>query len=676
MRILTQGALALFLCVVINLLHTNVNAQSMSVNAQGNRPDSSAMLDIQSVSKGFLMPRMTKAQRQAILNPAQALMVFQRDAERGFYIYDTAFAAWDHILDSLEIKMLIDSLGNYGIDSVLSLGNNAAGHGIYNLDSLVIGDTTGNYVLHVQDTSSNLLVNASFGTGLLITSKFNPRIYMENQSHSDSNRLMSLDFDTEEMRFGSLTNNGQVWLNQNVLTLQPKGRVGINQATNSTARLSVFRSAMDSTDFGANHSTIYAYRGGNGLAAAGGSSWSNTGIDAAIKGYTFWGNNYTAGVAGYSYLDYSLSAGVLGSDVFGTTWTALAYNSGTYDWGIYSPSSAYLGGFLNVNSTQDSLHRINALRSANLVTNDFGPGFTTIYGYRGGTNGAANGGSSWHVDSIDAAVKGESFWGNSYTAGIAGYNYNDYGISAGVIGSQYSGTYWGALGYKDSTLSTWGVYTPNQMFVGDRLSIGGTVPNAALSIESSLGDLTSGLNLKDSVGNDWYMFQDAAQGLRFRDDAVDVVTITSAGDVGIGTVSPSEKLQVTGPSILSNTRFESGTFLPGVSNATSTVVVIDVAGALGNYWNAEIRVTGQSGTEQSGAVWLVSKPNLGDDVYFHLVTSYTTSATYLTVPTIAYNATNDQITITKPASALSSGVTVFFVHMESQAYSSVHPSFN
>lgn len=48
----------------------------VSINGNGAAPDNSAMLDVTSTSKGVLLPRMTFAQRNALANPAEGLLVF------------------------------------------------------------------------------------------------------------------------------------------------------------------------------------------------------------------------------------------------------------------------------------------------------------------------------------------------------------------------------------------------------------------------------------------------------------------------------------------------------------------------------------------------------------------------------------------------------------------------
>jgi len=65
-----------------------------SINTTGNAPDASAILDVQSTSKGMLVPRMTAAQRNAISNPATGLLIF--DTSTGdFCFYDGS--AWQNL---------------------------------------------------------------------------------------------------------------------------------------------------------------------------------------------------------------------------------------------------------------------------------------------------------------------------------------------------------------------------------------------------------------------------------------------------------------------------------------------------------------------------------------------------------------------------------------------------
>ena len=71
------------------------NAQ-ISINTTGNTANTSAMLDVSSTDKGMLVPRMTTAQRTAISNPADALLVFDTTTDSFWYYNETA-AEWQNV---------------------------------------------------------------------------------------------------------------------------------------------------------------------------------------------------------------------------------------------------------------------------------------------------------------------------------------------------------------------------------------------------------------------------------------------------------------------------------------------------------------------------------------------------------------------------------------------------
>ena len=77
----------LLFAVLLFTLAGNVNAQSVGINSDGTAPNSSAMLDVNSTTKGFLAPRLTAEQKAAITSPATGLLVYQTDGANGFYYY-------------------------------------------------------------------------------------------------------------------------------------------------------------------------------------------------------------------------------------------------------------------------------------------------------------------------------------------------------------------------------------------------------------------------------------------------------------------------------------------------------------------------------------------------------------------------------------------------------------
>ncbi len=74
----------LLLSLICLLAATVVSAQNVGIGATTFTPASSALLELRSTNSGFLMPKMTAAQMNAISGPTEGLMVYQTNVTKGF----------------------------------------------------------------------------------------------------------------------------------------------------------------------------------------------------------------------------------------------------------------------------------------------------------------------------------------------------------------------------------------------------------------------------------------------------------------------------------------------------------------------------------------------------------------------------------------------------------------
>jgi hypothetical protein len=104
------------------LIYSSVLAQEEGgVGIGTTTPDNSAILDLNSSTKGLLLPRMTLLERNNISNPAKGLMVYQTNLVSGLYIYNGN--SWSTI-GSTEAKLTTadnsvwGTLGNAGLSGI------------------------------------------------------------------------------------------------------------------------------------------------------------------------------------------------------------------------------------------------------------------------------------------------------------------------------------------------------------------------------------------------------------------------------------------------------------------------------------------------------------------------------------------------------------------------------
>ncbi len=131
-------------------------SQGVAINGSGAPADTSAILDLASTAKGFLPPRMTAAQRAAIVQPATGLLVYQTDGTPGLY-YNTGTPAvpnWKLVADGT-------STGPWSLN-----GSSA----YYNGGNVGVGTASPTYPLSVMSSLNGLRVqtNSAGGTAFSV----------------------------------------------------------------------------------------------------------------------------------------------------------------------------------------------------------------------------------------------------------------------------------------------------------------------------------------------------------------------------------------------------------------------------------------------------------------------------------------------------------------------------
>jgi hypothetical protein len=176
-----------FITTVLLIFSFTAFSQNVAINSTGSPADASAMLDVQSTDKGFLVPRLTETDRTSIASPATGLLVYQSDGETGFYYFDGS--DWITFLDGKKGWSLD---GNAGTDPVndfvgtsditsLRLGTNGlanhvlfpdgtsslSGGGFFAISNVTVLTAGSNDALRAGTTSSGpALVGQSSSTGV------------------------------------------------------------------------------------------------------------------------------------------------------------------------------------------------------------------------------------------------------------------------------------------------------------------------------------------------------------------------------------------------------------------------------------------------------------------------------------------------------------------------------
>lgn len=423
-----------------------------------------AMLDVQSITKGFLFPRMTQGQRNAIANPPASMFIFQTDNTPGVYFNagTSGTPDWQRLKESREIGGLWSP--GVGNDIYYTAGNVGIGNATPASSLDVVGD------INVSGSPGAIEINATTGNEPILNFGYEgSSMFNLNIDAPASNPYLSVSTDSHADVWGVST-YGRVWHDY-------RGSVQAYVLLSS-----------------ANRSTLFI---NNDHASGGGQA---RGINCAITDNNAsdstisiggWNNGEGSGVYGQQgnpLVGDDPNYGYLGTDIHGAYGEYGANSNhghlGSEDYGAYGIyDSESFAGYLGTDFS-GVLGTLGG-SSQNLDNGDFG-----VVGY--GVFNSTESGSSLGTGGSIGAVLGTNNVGVNYSFGVLGYSPIAGSSSGGVMGIKGSSD-WGALGYRSSS-STYGGYFVGGV-AGDNKSQ--TNPSTDIGI-GAFGDLF-GAHINGSV---------------------------------------------------------------------------------------------------------------------------------------------------------------------------------
>jgi hypothetical protein len=169
-----------------------------------------------------------------------------------------------------------------------------------------------------------------------------------------------------------------------------------------------------------------------------------------VNGYSYLNGNVYLMYGVYDGSSWGSGTQVLKSGSGNVYWAADETGGGGGSWTI-SGNYVYPNSNSNVQMDYNGSHTYGIYISKNSVASA-----PTNYFYLGGSYSGTD-----YSTSLSAGIRAYRWYGDTYSASIQGWSYGDYVRSAGVQGYMLSGAPWGALAYKNSGSSTYGVYYTN-----------------------------------------------------------------------------------------------------------------------------------------------------------------------------------------------------------------------
>ncbi|MBL4753498.1 MAG: hypothetical protein JKY52_07905, partial [Flavobacteriales bacterium] len=551
-------------------------------------PDASAILDLTSTTKGMLISRVTLVQRNAIVSPATGLLVFQTDNTPGYYYWNGT--AWVQMLTGSGSGSGWATTGNSGLSAATNfLGTTDKVPLVFRTDNaerMRVDTTTGNVGIGTTSPWAKLQLftnsggiweviettAAGFDPNLLLRTATNGWTIKADQSDNDK-----LNIGVNDTVGGSLT--------PTVMTFTTAGNVGIG--TTSPGSL--------------------LHVSGGDLKLTGVSSTAGTGSHLLFDGnrpaHIWLDDQLDVGTPDQADLYFSVQSG------------SKAFNFG-HSAGLYT--KADFVNWMTINDGQVGIGITSPTKTLDVNGGGrFRTGDLNIWSFdatEGGQINLANGGinadgqpNAWSLDvwndhfriMDDGTVK--VFIENTGNVGIGTTTPSDLlHLEGGKLRMRSGGPIslpagnFGALHYDeiqgnlDLAAHSTGGNTAIRFFTSDnatatekmridsigRVGIGTTSPSSTLQLEGSGSGFEISLNNVATNGREYRILSGDNGPLRFHDATagVDRIRIDPSGNVGIGTITPSALLDVSGTA--------SGILIPRVTLVQRNAIVAPVTSEL------------------------------------------------------------------------------------------------
>ncbi len=391
-------ALATFFICSNSKAQTNTFPASGSVGIGTTTPNASALLEIKSTNKGLLIPRMSKAKRDAIASPAKGLLIYQNDNTPGFYYYNGT--KWKQMGEGIGANQTLSNLThptsvNQSLipnnDNTKILGNSTKQwKALYLSDGIYKGKMR---VFYYDDINENFaigdsaLINNVSGTGAYNTSLGSKTLVSNTTGYYNTavgsyalNSNATGGFNTASGASALRFNTDGIYNTASGYRALTSNTIGFQNSANGAMALRNNTEGYNNTANG--YQALYFNTTGGGNVATGSYSlYSNTtGSDNVANGkYSLYSE--TIGINNTANGNYSLYSNTTGS-----------YNTSFGTMSLYSyngSNNTALGYNANINAdgiTNSTMLGQNALATASNQVRIGSSDVTSIGGYVNWTN--------------------------------------------------------------------------------------------------------------------------------------------------------------------------------------------------------------------------------------------------------------------------------------------------